>query len=322
MINGEMIMSLKGNELVEKKNELNEIPIDKMNFIETRIFLIYLAKINPRNKETRIVRIALDDIYKDLNRGRVNIEYLKIIAESLHSKIIYSPLISGGFQSFPMFSVCTVDKDKCGKWYMEIDVHDNAIPLLFDFKDKYFRYQIWNILKLESTNQIIMYNQLKQYEWIGKREITIRQLRIYLGVEDGKYLRWDHFRTRVLLSCQKALAENTDICFTFEPVRVGRNHETVAVKFFIEKNKKFMDPVVLPEYADEQKYAAFGEERVEISPEKKSIDMEFLSEAFSNEFNLGEVEYLYRLALPYLQWNKPNIRSLEVQLEADAKLIR
>ena len=311
-------MALKGNELVEKKNELNEIPIDKMSFIEMRIFLIYLAKINPRDMSTRSVKFELADIYEYLDRSQIKISNLKLIAKNLLTKIVYLPYEGEGFQSFPLFNVCTVHRDEYDKWYMEIDAHDHAMPLLFDYKARYFKYRLNNVLRLSSSNQIILYNQLKQYEWVGSRVITVSRLKQLFGIDDGKQMRWDNFRAKVLLSCQKALAENTDICFTFEPIRAGRNHETVAVRFFIKKNEDALDQIMVSEYLngqDENEIAPIRGEINNTSQHRVGVDMEFLAEAFANEFSLEEVEYLYRLALPYVQSKKSNMSIPEIQLE-------
>ena len=47
--------------------------------------------------------------------------------------------------------------------FYEIDAHDRALPLMFDFKNKYFKYELWNALRLKSPNQVRMYEILKQW---------------------------------------------------------------------------------------------------------------------------------------------------------------
>ena len=59
------------------------------------------------------------------------------------------------------------------EWFVEINASDDALPLMFDFKNRYFKYALWNALRLKSPNQIRMYEILKQYETLGKREIEI-----------------------------------------------------------------------------------------------------------------------------------------------------
>lgn len=48
---------------------------------------------------------------------------------------------------------------------------------MFDFKERYFKYELWNALSLSSPNQIRMYEILKQYEKIGQRIIQLDELK-------------------------------------------------------------------------------------------------------------------------------------------------
>lgn len=121
------------------------------------------------------------------------------------------PNEKGGYTSFQLFKECTVSQDDFGEWYIEIDAHDKALPLMFDFKKNYFTYELWNALQLKSPNQVRMYEILKQYEYLGKREMKVTELRELLAINPKEYPRWERFRTRVLDSCQQALSENTDI---------------------------------------------------------------------------------------------------------------
>lgn len=65
---------------------------------------------------------------------------------------------------------------------MEINASDDALPLMFEFKNRYFTYELWNALRLKSPNQVRMYEILKQYEKIGTRTLTIKELRNLLGI--------------------------------------------------------------------------------------------------------------------------------------------
>lgn len=96
-----------------------------------------------------------------------------------------------------------------------------GVALMFDFKDRYFKYELWNALRLKSANQIRMYEILKQYETIGKREIKVDDLRELLGIAPNEYPRWDRFKDRVIDSCQQALKQFTDICYTYERGKTG-----------------------------------------------------------------------------------------------------
>lgn len=245
-------MEVKGSEIVEKRNVLNEITKNEMSLQELRFFSIYLAKINSRDMTTRVVKFKLEEFQKIMNLGKMNIKSFEETTNKLLCKIVRVPRKDGskGYDKFQLFKKCSVyeDKEDFNQWYVEIDAHDEALPLMFEFKDKYFRYALWNVLRLTSRNQLRMYELLKQYELIGMREIRLEELKDWLGIKPEEYPRWDNFKKYVIESCQKALAENTDIKFDYETIKSRRS--VIGVRFLIKKNKNYKDPLKLNEYID------------------------------------------------------------------------
>lgn len=172
---------IKKDYLVKKRNILNEIRANSMTLQELRFFSIYLSKINPYDINTRSVRFPLSDFQAIMEFGKINIDYIKNVTNSLLSKIVNVPTERGGYTAFQLFKDCKVDMNDNNEWYIEIDAHDKALPLMFEFKDRYFSYQLWNALRLKSPNQLRMYEILKQYEKIGERIISVEELRELLG---------------------------------------------------------------------------------------------------------------------------------------------
>jgi acyl-CoA-binding protein len=238
--------------IIEKRNVLNELRSNNMTVQELRFFSIYLSKINPRDISTRTVRFPLEDFQRIMGFGRLNIGQLKESVNSLLCKVVSIPNERGGFTSFQLFKECTVDKDNMGEWYVEIDAHDKALPLMFDFKTRYFKYELWNALRLKSSNQVRMYEILKQYEVLGKRELSVQELRELLGIGENEYPRWEAFKRRVLDSCQQALKESTDICYTYERGKVGNGGKWLTIVFYIKKNKDYVDQLSLDEFIEMQ----------------------------------------------------------------------
>ncbi|MFI3261263.1 MAG: RepB family plasmid replication initiator protein, partial [bacterium] len=103
-------------------------------------------------------------------------------------------------------------------------------------------------LRLKSVNQVRMYEILKQYETTKdkSRTLSIEDLKDMLGIDKKEYPVWQDFKTKVLEVCKKALKENTDIYFEYEPIKKGRKF--VAIKFLIFKNKDYKDPLQLDEF--------------------------------------------------------------------------
>jgi plasmid replication initiation protein len=116
--------------------------------------------------------------------------------------------------------------------YVEID----ALPLMFEFREHYFTYELWNALSVKSSNQLRMYEVLKQYEKTGCRIIAVDRLKELLGISKDEYPRYDNFKAKVLEPCKQALSMHTDICFEYEPHGCkGRGGKILQLKFTIKK---------------------------------------------------------------------------------------
>ena len=288
---------IKGTEIVEKRNILNEVRRTSMSLQELRLFSIYLAKINARDIKTRLVRFNLADFQKIMGFGKMNIAQIQESTNSLLTKVVNIPNENGGYTGFTLFKKCTLDKDKYGEWFIEIDANDIALPLMFNFKSHYFTYELWNALQLKSANQLRMYELLKQYEHLGKREIEVSKLRELLGVAPNEYPRWDNFKRKVLDSCQQALTENTDICFTYEKGKSGgRGGKWLTIVFHIKKNKNYVDRLSLKQFIDLQSEPSVIEStatvRAESIPNPKPQEQFFESEEQEHNYSNSYLSFL------------------------------
>lgn len=299
-------MAIKNNFLVEKRNILNEIRTNNMSLQELRFFSIYLSKINPRDLKTRLVRFPLSDFQKIMELDRLKIDYLKGVTDSLLSKIVHIPIgLKGGYTSFQLFKKCTVI-DYDNEWYIEIDSHDEALPLMFEFKEKYFSYQLWNALRLKSSNQLRMYEILKQYEKIGERILSIDEIKDLIGISKNEYKRFNNFKSDVLEVCKKSIEENTDIKFTYESTgKKGNGGKILNLKFKISKNLKFKDPLTLEKFIESKVICKDEFDYIEPS-NFKNKSLVLYADAFNNEFSEEEVQYLYDLIIKILPYSSVN----------------
>ena len=243
---------LKTTYIVEKNCFLNQIKDNHMSLEELRFLCIYLSRINARDVSTRCIRFTLSDFQKIMNIGRMNINFYKGVVNDLLGHVVHIPNNDGLIDSFQLFKKARlfIDDNQCV--CVEIDVHDDALPLFFNLKGNYVTYELWNALRLKSSNQLLMYELLKQYEKFGKLEISVSELREYLSFVPDQYPQFERFKTRVLDSCKKALAENTDIRFTYEHGKRGLRGKWLTIIFHIYKNTDYKAPLELRDFIDNQ----------------------------------------------------------------------
>jgi len=268
-----------------------------MTLQELRFFSIYLSKINARDLNTRVVRFPMDDFQAVMElSSRIKIDYMKTVTANLLRQIVaVRDEKTGGYSQFQLFKECTVNQDDNGEWYVEIDAHDKALPLMFEFKAKYFSYQLWNALRLKSSNQLRMYELLKQYEKVGTRIWEVEELKKDLWLENGEYPRYDNFKNRILDPCQEALAKYTDIRFTYEPHgKKGKGGKILRLKFNIEANKDYTDQLTLDMFIVDNRHNEDDIIDMDDDDENSTYKdrIEFFKGACDNEFSFTEIEIL------------------------------
>jgi plasmid replication initiation protein len=194
--------------------------------------------------------------------------------------------------------------DEQGDWYVEINAHDDALPLMFEFQSRFFSYHLWNALRLRSSNQLRMYEILKQYEKIGSRVLGVEELKELLGIAKNEYALFNNFKKWVLDACQQALQESTDLKFTYEPYgKRGKGGKILFLKFIIEKNEDYVDQLTLFDFIEERKREVEEaqddwDEQDENTGNEGMVPayrekMEFLRGACGNEFSFNEMVVLY-----------------------------
>jgi len=311
---------LSSDSWVSKSNVLNEVRNNRMNITQIRFFTIYLSKINPKNINSREVTFKLEEYTKIMQFKKTNTTRLIKTAEDLLGLTVkfwdktgqYSSDGLVGFVMCQIFKRFKLYKSDDGEWFVTIDCHDDVVKLMFELQKYYFKYQLWNALQLTSPNQQRMYEILKQYEYAGIREISVKDLREFLGIKPEEYTLWQNFKKRVLDASQEALGNYTDIKFKWEiSGKRGKGGKINYLKFNIEKNENYLRQLSFDDYLIIQDDAEFEDILEEFErPDEVNEDndspynnrIEFLAEACNNEFSKKEIIVLYDLmmdCLPY-----------------------
>lgn len=128
-----------------------------------------------------------------------------------------------------------------GKGSVELRFDPVLKPYLLQLKKFFTSYELGNILHLNGMYSIRIYELLKQYEKIGRREFKLEDLRHVLGI-DSEYRQYRDFKKWVLLPSEKEISEKTDI--TYSVVEAKRGRKVIGLTFVINGNdQKSQAPV-------------------------------------------------------------------------------
>ncbi|MEJ8554643.1 replication initiation protein [Tepidibacter sp. Z1-5] len=225
------------NNLVVKHNALIEAKFD-LNLNEQKIILYAVSKLDRTEEKFNILKIDLIEFTNLL--GTTNKRYdevRKLVRELRKKEVIINTkddeLITGWLSSIQF-------RKRTG--IIELEFSQKLIPYLLQLKKFYTKYELKNILFLKNKYSIRIYELLKQYQSIGKREFNLEELKDNLGCLE-KFKEFRDFKRRVLDPAKKEINNLTDINFEYEKLTRGR--KVIGIKFSIDykidKEKQLID---------------------------------------------------------------------------------
>lgn len=257
---------IKHNRLIEAKYNLNsneqkiilfaasKLDRDRFNIIQihTREFTDLLGTTSERYSEIR-------ELVRELRKKEVIIK----LDNSKEKELITGWLSSIEYK---------------GDGIIELEFSQKLVPYLIQLQKLYTKYELRNILYLKSKYSIRIYELLKQYESIGKREFKVDEFKKIIGCDENKYTRMYDFEKYVLKFSQEEICNLTDICFEYEKIKIGR--KVTSIKFSIESKIEKKEPIVDIFYSRKE---------IETIKLKSGLDYE--------NFNSKQVMELYEIAV-------------------------
>lgn len=270
------LVEVRDSRLVVKHNKLIEF---RGQMTTNELKLLGLIIVNVREEQKKQFEEYHIDIsaLKDNTKHKDFYNYIKDVALRLEDKkIIVESINDENKRSFTTIRLINKPRYIEGSDKLVVNIDKDLIPYIINLKKEFTRYQIENILRLRSSYSVRIYELLKQYENIGVRDIDVKDLREYLGIEKNQYKRFYDFERRALKPAEEEINEHTDIIFTYVKLKKGRKIKTI--RFFIE-----------PKFVDE--YKKLLDECYDIKDIKKAVGLE------NENFNSKQVMMLYEIAI-------------------------
>ncbi|MGG1073090.1 replication initiation protein [Priestia megaterium] len=219
---------------VTKSNILIESTY-KLSLQEQRILLIMASKVQPNDETLKTYRFRAKDFIEIVGnkKGTGFYSYLKEIVNGLQTKIL--TIKEKGRQRNYNWVITSIYEENEG--YITLQFHPSLKYLFLELKEKFTSYQLENVVRLNSVYSIRIYELLKQYERLRKRELTLEELRHFLAIEPTKYKQYGHFKSKVLVVAQKEINNKTDIHFEFVEIKTGR--KVTSIEFIITGSSAF-----------------------------------------------------------------------------------
>lgn len=203
------------NGLVVKHNDLIEAKY-KLNLVEQKIILYTVSQLDRDENNFKLVKVKISDIAEligtEIHRYT---EFKKIANDLMDKKVVLSSRLNLDMRWL-------ASSEYIGEGIIELEFSEKLIPYLLQLKQRFTRYEIKNILSMKSSYSVRIYELMKQYENIGKREFELTEFKRCLGLKEDEYSRIYDFERFVLKVAKEEINRDTDLIIDYEKKRKGR----------------------------------------------------------------------------------------------------
>ena len=260
----------QSNKLVEARYNL---PLS-----EQRLVMTMIASIRLEDEDFKEYRISVIDFadFLGIDRNSAHRELDKVTTSLMGRTLIFKEF-DGPLKIGWVSSAKYVEKE--GAVILCFD--PKLKPYLLKLKGNFTSCKLEMLLSFKSQYSMRIYNWLKQYEQIRKREISVIDLREMLGLRNDQYVLYSNFKKDILVATQKELMKKADISFDFDELKSGRKVSTIHFNIInIIKNKQIKDVtavdnsvddvIIYPLLANKTMSPEF-EQLIELVPEKYRV---------------------------------------------------
>jgi len=218
--------------IVTKSNELVEARY-RLSLREQRFVLLMVSMIEPEDEDFTYYEVPARDLIKHLGLEKEHDAYKRVrqLVRGMQARILTIDEDGGSVD------VVWVASAKYGNdSVVSFEFSRRLKPYLLQLSREFTTYKLMNIVRLQSSHAIRIYELLKRYEKIGRRAIQLDDLRLTLGIENSStYALYGNIKSKILLPAQREIAKHTDISFTFDEIKRGR--KVVELRFTIKPNE-------------------------------------------------------------------------------------
>jgi plasmid replication initiation protein len=205
-----------------------------MNLNEYKLLLTSLSRIKPGD--------LLDPVY-------LKVSTFKKLLDIKRKMYIRTEDYCTSLQSKTLLIYLKKDNSKKKKsyktfnWFQRIVYDDGLVQFKFSPELKpyllnltqYTKYNLKNIINLDSKYSIRIYELVKQYQLCKKRIFKLKEFKVLINADKPAYSKPNYLR-KLLNKCVSEINIKTDLYIDFDEIKKGRSIE--KIKFIIQDKSK------------------------------------------------------------------------------------
>jgi len=220
----------KGANEIIKCNDLIRNAEHNLSAQEQKVLSYFISKLNPNDNEFKTYEFNIREFCEvcgiDKSNGK-NYSSLRETITGLRNKGFYIA-------------------DSCKNWIeepvmrpqdgtIEIQLDKDIKPFLLQLREKFTQYELIYTLPMRSQYSIRIYELLKSYENMHKKNFDINELKRKLMCENKSYENFSNFRKYVIDIAISEINEFTDVFVDYTASKTGR--KVTHIEFLITSKR-------------------------------------------------------------------------------------
>lgn len=215
---------VKSNSLVEARYRLS--------LQEAHVIFWLLTQINSDDEDFKIHKMDISEFSKMIG-VEVDNQYskLRLVTRSLMRRVL--DIYESEKQEWLQVAWLSSARYQRKKGAILLKFDPDLKPHLLQLKGQFTKIDIIDTLKLKSIHAVRIFELLLQYASLGKREISIDDLRMYCGVEKREYTGYGMFKRKVIEKAKSEINIKTDYEVDYAEIKESR--KVIALEWMIKK---------------------------------------------------------------------------------------
>ncbi len=202
----------KNNIVSKSRDILFDLP--EMTINQIKLLDIYLSRIDPHNPEKSRVIFRKKDFEQMLGIKRIKDSVMENLLDTLLKTTAKD---YENKEHYTLFSKLKLHRDENGERYIEMTANPEAAKVFFNVERVgYIKYQLGNIVALNSLYSIKMFTYLYYNKFRTKWSVEIAELKKILGCDrEQLYNEYKYFNIRILKKVCDEINEKTSLKYKY-----------------------------------------------------------------------------------------------------------
>ena len=212
--------------VVAKDNRLITKSRYSLTLQQQKILLYLISRIKPTDEVGTVYELPISEFIKVC--GYDNAYYYKAVKDDikkLHDTSSWIEIEKGKEILFSWIDTAEINHNS-GK--IRITFHSTVSSYLFELREKYTQYNLYNVLCLSHKYSIRLYEYIMSMRYKKTFEVSLDELKKRIDAE--KYSSFGNFHSRVLKPAIYDIDDYTDIMVEYKLIKSGKTVEMIAFK--------------------------------------------------------------------------------------------